>query len=195
MGTPIESLAVAMPIKSFDTAKARLGDVLAAPQRAALARHCADVVLAAAAPLPLYVICSDNAVADWARERGARIVTPPREGLNEAARAASRALADAGFARMLLVHSDLPHAESLASLGEVDVDVVVVPDRHHDGTNALLVPTALDFGFGYGQGSFTRHCVEATRLGLRLAVIERADLALDIDTQDDLSLSRLNTQP
>jgi 2-phospho-L-lactate guanylyltransferase len=92
---------------------------------------------------------------------------------------------------VLIVHSDLPNATDLASLDDHSAAVIVVPDRHHDGTNALLVPSDGAFEFCYGPGSFDAHCAQAKKLGLSLRVVHRPDLALDLDTLDDLRAAGL----
>ena len=66
--------------------------------------------------------------------------------------------------------------------------MVVVPDRHGDGTNVLLVPTGAGFEFAYGPGSFAAHLAEAERLGLPVEVVHDDDLAWDIDTPEDLTV-------
>jgi 2-phospho-L-lactate guanylyltransferase len=193
METP-RSLAVVLPIKSFDTAKARLAEVLSPDARRALARRCADTVLSAAHPLPVFVVCDDDEVAQWARAAGAQVVTPLAPGLNEAATAGREAAHSAGHAAVLIVHSDLPHAAPLQPLASEPSDVVIVADRHGEGTNALLVPSTGDFRFCYGPGSFHAHCSEADRQGLSLRVVTRPDLALDLDTRDDLQVAGITLQ-
>jgi 2-phospho-L-lactate guanylyltransferase len=69
---------------------------------------------------------------------------------------------------------------------------VIVPDRHGDGTNALVVPTGGEFDFRYGPGSSDAHRHEATRLGLTWRLVQRADVALDLDTIDDLRAAGLD---
>ena len=54
--------AVLIPVKSFATAKARLGEALDPSQRAELARTLATAVLAAAAPHPVFVATDDPEV-------------------------------------------------------------------------------------------------------------------------------------
>jgi 2-phospho-L-lactate/phosphoenolpyruvate guanylyltransferase len=186
------TLAVVVPIKSFTSAKARLAEALSPERRAILARQCADTVLRAAHPLPVFVVCDDDEVASWAIGHSATVVRPQRHGLNVAVAAGRDAAATAGFARVLVVHSDLPRAKSLASLDDVSVHVTVVPDRRDDGTNALLLPATGPFEFRYGPGSFDAHCAEAAARGLALRVVRRDDLALDLDTLDDLRLAGLS---
>jgi len=79
---------VVVPVKAFAHAKMRLAPVLGPEQRAALARKMAEHVLAAAAPLPVVVVCDDEDVATWARHQGARPLPEPGLGLNGAVNAA-----------------------------------------------------------------------------------------------------------
>ena len=183
-------VAVVVPIKSFRLAKGRLAQVLSEAEREQLARANASRVAHAAAGCALFVVCDDEAVADWAAGFKARVVHASEPGLNAAAHAGRRAAADAGAARVIVVHSDLPLAEALRPLADIVADVVVVPDRHHDGTNALVVPARGDFDFCYGPGSAALHEAQAAYRGLTCAVVTRTDLALDLDTPDDLATLR-----
>lgn len=184
--------AVVVPIRSFTAAKTRLASVLSDAERRALARHCAKVVLRAAQPLTVYVVCDDAEVAEWARTHGASVVSPGISGLNEAAAAGRAAARDDGYRSAIIVHADLPRVESLVPLTTEDADVVIVPDRHGDGTNALVVPTGGEFDFRYGPGSSDAHRHEAARLGLTWRLLQRADVALDLDTIDDLRAAGLD---
>ena len=189
--TALADVAVVVPIKSFALAKSRLADSLSADSRRELARHCAEAVLRAASPLSVYVVCNDDEVAAWARANGAHVVVPGVPGLNAAATAGRDAARAAGHHRVIVAHSDLPHAKDLASLCAASADVVVVPDRHGDGTNVLLMPCAGDFTFQYGPGSCAAHLSHAAGLGLSIEVVHRDDLALDLDTPDDLHTAGL----
>ena len=67
-----------------------------------------------------------------------------------------------------------------------DPYVAIVPDRHGEGTNALVLtpPTAIRPAFG--EGSRARHVAAAREAGIPFAVEELASLALDLDTPADL---------
>ena len=191
MSTRIGSVAVLIPVKAFDEAKARLADALTPPQRAELARSMATAVVAAAGPLPVHVVCDHSEVADWARSVGAQVIWRPGRGLNGAVTDGVAELAALGFERVVVAHADLPHARSFDAVlmpadGSEVPTVVIVPDRHHDGTNVICIPAAAGFTFTYGPGSAARHGEEARRLGLPLAVVEDARLGWDVDRPDDL---------
>jgi 2-phospho-L-lactate guanylyltransferase len=181
---------VLIPVKSFARAKARLSPALDGPARADLAERLATGVVAAVAaatdPARVVVMGDDPSVARWAEAAGVRGVTIDGD-LNVAATAGLELARLEGFDRALIAHADLSHPESLARLVTAD-DPLIVPDRHRQGTNVLAVPTAIDFPFAYGEGSFGRHVAAAEVLGLDLRVVDDAALGIDVDTPDDLAL-------
>ncbi len=179
--------AVLVPVKDFTRAKARLAGVLSPGDRARLARWMADRVVAAAASLPVFVVCDHDDVAAWARSAGAEVLWCPGRGLNGAATDGAAAVAEAGYDTVIVVHSDLPLAHDLASLA-VPGAAVLAPDRHDDGTNAIAIPAGAGFEFTYGARSFERHLQAARSLALPVSIRRDADLAVDVDTPDDLRL-------
>jgi 2-phospho-L-lactate/phosphoenolpyruvate guanylyltransferase len=74
--------------------------------------------------------------------------------------------------------------------GPAGASVVIVPDRHGEGTNALLLtpPTALTPAFG--PGSLARHAALASAGGASVRVAQAPSLELDVDTPGDLAALR-----
>ncbi len=184
--------AVLVPVKAFHQAKVRLAPALPPPERAALARAMGERVLAAAAPLPVAVVCDDPGVATWATSLGALVIWGPGQGLNRAVGAGVEHLAGLGVRRVTVAHADLPMASDLPSVASPlghgdDRRVVLVPDRRRDGTNVISVPTSAPFPFSYGPGSYERHVVTALGLGLATEVLEVPVLAWDVDWPEDLA--------
>lgn len=177
--------AVLVPVKAFGEAKRRLHLAMSGPARAELSRAMAERVVAAALPLPVAVVCDDIDVAEWARSLGALVVWEPGRGLNGAVEAGVDHLAEAGVSQVTVAHADLPRATDLAQVGDVE-GATLVPDRYGNGTNVIAVPTDVGFQFSYGPGSFARHRAEALRLGLAVRVLDRPDLAYDVDVPDDI---------
>ncbi|HET8620968.1 MAG TPA: 2-phospho-L-lactate guanylyltransferase [Acidimicrobiales bacterium] len=180
------SAAVIVPVKAFGAAKVRLAGTLDPGERAALARHMAEIVLLAAAPLPVVVVCDDDEVRAWAERSGARVVWCPGRGLNGAVADGVAALAAGGVGRAVVAHADLPLATRLDWVADFD-SVTLVPDRRLDGSNVVGVPTGAGFAFSYGAGSFGRHRAEAARLGLTVRIVRDAALAWDVDLPADLA--------
>ena len=177
--------AVLIPVKAFDQAKRRLHLTMSDPERSELARAMADRVLGAARPLPVAVVCDDTDVAAWARARGALVVWEPGRGLNGAVEAGVDHLVALGVTQVTVAHGDLPRATGLALVGDAP-GVTLVPDRYGNGTNVIVVPGDAGFRFSYGPGSFARHRIEAERLGITYRVLDRPDLAWDIDEPGDV---------
>lgn len=178
---------VIVPVKSFELAKGRLADSLTAEQRSGLAERMAAGVIAAAGPLPTWVVCNSHDVAAWAMANGARVIWRSEPGLNQAVTAGVDFLARLGFARAVIAHGDLPLASDLSWVGDFD-GVTIVPDRRGEGTNVMAVPTGAGFVFAYGIGSAPKHHDEAERLSLPVRVVEDERLGWDVDTPDDLDV-------
>jgi 2-phospho-L-lactate guanylyltransferase len=163
--------------------------VLSAENRASLAAFTAGGVLEAAEGVDTFVVCDNDEVAQWARERGAMVVRQHKAGLNGAV---ANGVDTAQYKRdwVLIAHSDLPFPEALLSVIDFTLvmsTVTIVPDRHEDGTNVLVLPAGSNFTFHYGPGSFAAHQDEAARLGLPVRIVRHKQLGLDIDTPDDLN--------
>jgi 2-phospho-L-lactate guanylyltransferase len=184
--------AVLVPVKAFQQAKIRLTPALGQHQRAALARAMGERVLAAAAPLPVAVVCDDPGVATWAASLGALVIWEPGQGLNRAVGAGVDHLARMGVRRVTVAHADLPLANDLPGVASHlvqggEAQVVIVPDRRRDGTNVISVPTSVGFRFSYGPRSFERHLITSLRLGLAVEVLNHPVLAWDVDGPEDLA--------
>ena len=179
--------AVVVPVKAFNAAKLRLAPALSPTDRSDLARRMATAVVLAAAPLPVVVVCDDVEVRDWALGLRAEVLWTPGLGLDGAVAAGVDHVADAGFARVVVCHADLPLATGLLHVADGD-GAVIVPDRRADGTNVISLPSRSGFRFAYGPGSFHRHRAEAERLGLDVTVLDDVDLSWDVDVPDDLLL-------
>lgn len=178
--------AVLVPVKAFAEAKVRLAPALDGAAREDLAMTMATRVLTAAQPLPTFVVCDDDGVRSWALDQRATVIWTPGCGLNGAVTEGVAVLARQGFSEVIVTHADLPLATSLSSLAGFD-GFTLVPDRHEDGTNVIVVRPGTSFTFSYGPGSFARHHESAVGTGLPVRIVERPDLAWDVDLPADLS--------
>ena len=187
-----------LPVKRFDRAKRRLSPQLRPGARAALASAMLSDVLAAldrSASLKAVMLVSGEP-AVRALAVGARTVVIPdftEKGQSPAALAGVARAVELSCERAFLLPGDCPLIEA----GELDdlvagstakgIDVVIVPDRHRQGTNALLLDPATGFEPQFGPDSLARHIEQAVRRGLRYSVEPVPSLALDVDTADDLA--------
>lgn len=178
-------IAVVIPVKAFHAAKGRLAPALGPAERADLARSMATAVVHAAGQLPVTVVCDDPDVRDWARDLGTSICWSPGLGLNGAVAAGVDQVAAEGRERAVVVHADLPLAHDLRTVIG-GPGILLVPDRHGDGTNVIALPTRSGFRFAYGPGSFERHRAEAARLSLPIEIHRDDRLRWDVDNPEDL---------
>jgi 2-phospho-L-lactate/phosphoenolpyruvate guanylyltransferase len=197
-GKEARRVVAVVPVGTLDGAKSRLGETLDAEERRDLATRLLARTLEAALATPgideVLVVTPDDEVRQLAARAGARPIRQQSQGLNVGLRQARDEVLASGGDALLVVPIDLPlvSAEALqAVLAPLDDPtrplVVLVPDRHGRGTNALLVapPDAIEFGFG--GDSRRAHAACAADAGARFVELD-GPLSLDIDTPDDLLL-------
>ena len=132
----------------------------------------------------------------WAAEGGA--ANPTSDPLNAALRQAAEVAIRGGATALLVLHADLLLISASAVDEMVEVipegpGLVLAPDRHFTGTNALLMRPPMVIPFLFGSGSFAAHQGMAQALHIPMVVHESPSLAGDLDTPDDLDyLSRFS---
>ena len=199
-----DGVVAVVPIRSLTGGKTRLASALPPEARSALTRRMLRQVVRAAldsGTVPTVVVVSpDRAALDLAAALDPAVVPlrqdPAAPGLNAALAQGARFAAGRGAAAALVLFGDLPllTGEDVRNLLRRDAPVVVAPDRHGTGTNALVLrfgtgpDDAREFRFQFGPGSYARHIDEAHRLGLDVATSLTAGTALDLDTPEDLRL-------
>lgn len=192
-------LHAVVPAKCFSRAKSRLDPVLSADERAQLAAamlaHVLRVITGSRGVGGTLVVCDDEGVAAFALAHGVQAMLHP-SGLGPSVASAVSQLLERGDG-VMVVMADLVQltADDLRALVDAagSTAVALAPDRHEDGTSALVVPTGLRAVTRFGEpGSFALHLAEAHRRGLRSAVVRRPGLALDIDTPADLELAAVS---
>jgi 2-phospho-L-lactate/phosphoenolpyruvate guanylyltransferase len=192
----IRLASVAIPVRSFEGAKSRLGAVLDAEERRELVdvllRRTVAAALAARGVTEVIVVSPDPEVRRVAAAAGARPVEQRSRGLNPALHEARAA---ATGDRLLILPADIPGIDAAAIERVLEAgdstgrpSVVLVPDRHGRGTNALLLdpPDVIDPAFG--GDSRTGHAWLASSADAAYAEV-RDVLGLDVDTPEDLLLA------
>ncbi len=185
-----------LPIKSFDDAKQRLSAELdPTPRRALVEAMFSDALVAlrrARLVDQVLVVSADNVAQRIAGGYDAMVVEDLDEGHNQAAaRGAARAL-ELGVERVLMIPGDCPllsavEVDELLSRPVTPPSLLVVPDRHGTGTNALVITPPGALAPSFGPGSHQRHREHATAAGIHVETVEVPSLALDIDTPEDLA--------
>lgn len=189
-----------VPVKPLQRGKSRLAGALSPEERTHLNQVLLEHTLKTLNELDeveqVLVISPDPQALTVARAFGARTVredgTPHLNTALARATVISKLYATSS---VLIVPADLP----LVSRGDLQalIDraspppvVVIAPDRHKKGTNALLISPAGLIEYDFGPDSFQRHCERAKAAGARLEIVELPSLALDLDLPEDLELIR-----
>ena len=172
-------------------AKTRLAGTLTPASRAELAVAMLMDVIGAAQHVPFarrVVVTESARVREIALAEGAESLDVPASGTNNAAAAALRAAAAAGATRALLLAADLPLLvpSDLELLLAEESAVVIAPDRHRRGTNALQLAPPTAIAPAFGEDSFLAHRERARDARLDVGIVTSPGLCTDIDSAEDL---------
>jgi 2-phospho-L-lactate guanylyltransferase len=205
-GADLAHVVAVVPVSSLSEAKSRLGEPLDPEERAALVlgllRRTVMAGRAAGRVTGVVVVSKDQALLAAGRAIGAATVAQGEGDLN-AGLAAARASIGPAASAILVLPPDLPRV----SAGEIDrlIEagerahsrapagplVVLVPDQHGSGTNALLVSPPDAIPFRFGEASRAAHAAEAAAAGATYLEVG-GPLAFDVDTAEDLLAADLS---
>ena len=168
MSAPSRPLTLAiLPVKRFAAAKARLGDEISSGTRRALAESMVTDVLMALrrtdAVDGVFVVTSEPTADAIGRGYGATVlVDDVEDGQSAATLIGIDHAVEQGAGRVLLVPGDCPALDpgELSELLEravLDPSVIIVPDRHGTGTNALILTPPDIIEPAFGPDSRARH--------------------------------------
>ncbi|MBI3303518.1 MAG: 2-phospho-L-lactate guanylyltransferase [Deltaproteobacteria bacterium] len=185
-----------VPVKALAWGKSRLSSYLSPAARHALSRAMlTDVltsVLHASAVDRVVVVTSDAMLLTLARQLGALVVDEeyPR-GLNGAVAIGTEFCLLRGATTLLVLLADLP----LVTAADVDLlfrqlsgdpEVILVPCKEGEGTNALLRVPPLVIAPCFGGPSLEAYQTVARRQGVTCRVVEVPGIAFDLDSVEDL---------
>lgn len=189
-----------VPVKPLRRGKSRLAGTLSEDERTELNRSLLQNTLKTFADLKeveeVLVISRDPQALAIARQHGARTVREDGQPeLNTALKRATVIAQVYATRGVLILPADLPlitREDVLTLIGQVGDPpaVVIAPDRHGTGTNALLISPAGLIEYDFGEDSFQRHCQRAREAGARLEIVNLPTLGLDLDLPEDLELVR-----
>jgi 2-phospho-L-lactate guanylyltransferase len=189
-----------VPVKPLRRGKSRLAGTLSEDERAELNQMLLENTLKTFSDLKaveeVLVISRDPHALTIARNHGARTVREDGQPeLNTALKRATVVAQVYATRGVLVLPADLPLVSRddiltlIGRAGEPPV-VVIAPDRHGTGTNALLISPAGLIEYDFGDNSFQRHCQRARDAGARLEIVDLPTLGLDLDLPEDLELIR-----
>jgi len=189
-----------LPVKQFARAKQRLtDDGFKVSRRALVEAMLTDVLMALrrAESIEMVIVVTRDRDAERLAIAWDAEVVPDLEN-DSHSDAALIGVAEArrrGAESVLLAAGDCP----MLAPGEIDAlvnskdglsGVVVVPDRHGTGTNALLLTPPDAIAPSFGPDSCQRHVSLAEAAGFEAEVAALPSLALDVDTRADLDALR-----
>lgn len=187
-----------VPVKPLRRGKSRLAGILDEDERTelnrALLQHSLETLSGVPGVNEVLVVSRDPNALAIARELGARTVQEDgAPHLNTALKRATVVAQVYATQGVLILPADLPLVtrEDIQALLDRAVKppvVVIAPDRHGKGTNALVIAPAGLIEYDFGENSFQRHCERAKQAGARLEVVELPSLGLDLDEPEDFEL-------
>lgn len=196
------SIWAIVPVKPLRRGKSRLASALTPAEReelnSRLLSHTIKTLCNISEIDRVLVVSRDQEALALAREQGAHTVQ--EKGTPELNTALLRATAVAKVYSprgILIVPADLPlltPQDVRILIEQVKAHpppvVVISPDRHYQGTNALLICPAGLIDYNFGPGSFQSHCERARAAGAHLEIVDLPSLGLDVDLPEDLELVR-----
>lgn len=186
-----------VPVKPLRRGKSRLASVLSDKERAALNRKLLIHTLDTITQLPILeqvlVVSRDPEALALARFHGARtLLEDGAPHLNIALTRASAVASTYGAHSVLILPADLPQitaddVNAMVAGARGTFSVVIAPDYHHSGTNALLVRPPGLIKYSFGPNSFSKHLSQAEDKKATIEVIDLPSLAHDVDLPEDLA--------
>ena len=184
-----------LPVKSLLRGKRRLAPLLNPLERRDLNEYFLRRTVKIAAEFPgiqrTAVISEADDTLTLARELGIYTIRQIDGcGLNHAVTQGTRELHAHGARALLILPIDLPFLQAhdlreIATLGRQH-EVVICPDKHYTGTNAIVFSEPTPMQFSFGPGSYLQHQRETLRCGLMPHLYYNPRIARDIDLPEDL---------
>jgi 2-phospho-L-lactate guanylyltransferase len=182
---------VAVPVKSLSRAKTRLAPALSPLERGALTLAMLEDVLdatQAVAGWETWVVSPDEVALEIAARRGVRAIPEDKPSLPSAIRQVEQLAKEQQADALAVVPGDLPLVtpealqDALRTLGAV----VLTRSADGQGTSFLLRRPPRAIPARFGRESFQRHVDTAAERGLPVAIVERRELAFDLDRPGDI---------
>ena len=144
----------------------------------------------------ILLVSRDAYVAQWAHDWQIEVFAEQAHtvGLNAALQEARQIIGD-GSESLLILPGDMAwlEAEDVRGMAQLAAAtrgpvVLIAPDRHEKGTNALILqpPDVIDFAFGLDSAQ--QHAQRAQQAGATVLWYRSSSVSLDIDELRDLHL-------
>ncbi len=178
-------------MKSLARAKSRLSAELTPLERGALTLAMLEDLLDVAMEIPgwtVWVVSPDEVVLEIAAQRRATPVPEEKPPLSAAVRQAEVKAKELEASALAVLHGDLPLVTTDALTAALHTLGAVVLGAADDGTGTNLLlrrpPRAIPARFG--PDSLRKHRELATARDVPLSVVERPEIAFDVDAPEDI---------
>jgi 2-phospho-L-lactate/phosphoenolpyruvate guanylyltransferase len=189
-----------IPMKPLDVAKSRLSSILDDETRKnlviALFTHTVSELQESGKFGGITVVTADPYLWKISQELGIQVIEEPfPSDLNDSLANALDWMKIKLAQSVLILPGDLPYLSSrllldMATESELFNLMMVSPDHHLSGTNALQVTPKEGLRFEFGDQSFIRHVHLAKQMEYNLKVYMSDQLKVDIDTPEDYGQHR-----
>ncbi len=184
-----------VPVKGFGTSKKRLSPVLSPPERKQLTlAMLANVLCALQIPAvsKTVVVSNDSGLKSVTSKFNAYFLEQRTKGLNAALEETIEWCMKEGAKSVLVLPADIPllsstDVERILKMGTGGEPTVVLSSSHDGGTSALFQSSPNLVSMRFGPHSFRKHLRDACSKGARVKLYYSKNLAMDIDTSEDLS--------
>jgi 2-phospho-L-lactate guanylyltransferase len=187
-----------VPVKPLRRGKSRLAGTLNEDERTelnrALLQHTLETLSEVKEVDGVLVVSRDPNALTIARNLGARTVQEDGQPQLYTALKRASVVAQVYATRAVLVlPADLPLIArddilALIQRAKEPPVVVIAPDRHGRGTNALLISPPGLIEYDFGESSFQRHCELVKKSGASLEIVDLPSLGLDLDVPEDFEI-------
>ncbi len=185
-----------VPVKPLRRGKSRLAQVMSVEEREQMNYGMLERTIETLGSVSeideVLVISRDQAALALARDRKARTLQEESNAeLNKVLQRATMVAKAYSACGVLVLPADLPlvtpqDIRTFLQHSGNPPEVVIAPDRHRVGTNALLVSPIGLVRYAFGPESFQAHLAAARKAAARVQVCDLENLALDLDTPEDL---------
>jgi len=186
---------IILPVKILKESKKRLSNILEADERNELAftmfLDVVETIVKMKNKVKLIIITQDKRVNEVAVSLGIQVLSEKEaKGQSEAVNLGTDKCIEMNIRSVLTLPADIPLLKT-DDLEEIfvnsqNVDVVIVPSRDRNGTNALFRRPPNVMKVEFGDDSYRKHIKTVKSLKIKHVVLDIERLALDIDNVHDL---------
>ena len=192
------SLWAIVPVKPIRRGKSRLAGVLSEEERTKLNtflfEHTMQALVNVSRINQILVISRDPSVLSIARQYKTRTLQEDSSSnLNLALKLATRMAQLYETRELLVIPADLPlvttdEIDQMLDLSGDPPEMIIAPDRHLSGTNALYLNPIGEIEYHYGPNSYQLHIAESESHGFLLKKRISPFLGFDLDLPEDLEI-------